>query len=320
MLRRVFRFGMQIPWIRRGTVPPAAIFEHLAGACTLAERSGFDSLWAMDHVLIGDPADPDPIPEAYTLLGAIAARTERVRLGTLVAGVTFRNPALLAKTVTTLDMISGGRAMLGIGAANNPDEHRRYGLEFPALGERLDRLEDALAIAREMFTSDDPRHHGRRHSIDGAFNRPAPLNGTIPIVVGGNGERRTLRLAAQYGDACNLTVGDPREIRVKLAALAGHCESIGRDPASIAKTRAASLVIDPSAARAAAVAENLRAAIGMEHERFAHYAIVGTPEQACERIDVAFEAGLDGFVFNIPDELGTDGIELAGTTLRDAFG
>jgi alkanesulfonate monooxygenase SsuD/methylene tetrahydromethanopterin reductase-like flavin-dependent oxidoreductase (luciferase family) len=274
----------------------------------------------MDHMIIGDAAAPDPLPEAYTLLGGIGARTTTARLGTLVTAVTFRNPALVAKMTTTLDVISGGRAMLGIGAGNNGDEHRRYGVPFPPIAERLERLEDALRIARAMFRDDNPTYAGRHHSIDGAVNWPPPRHGTIPVVVGGNGERHALRLAALYGDACNLTVGDPREIRRKLAALDRHCEAIGRDPATVGRTRAASLVMDADPKRAARVAERLRAAIGMEPERFAHYAIAGTPEQVCERIAIEHDAGLEGFVFNIPEALGIDAVRLSGETLRAAFG
>jgi F420-dependent oxidoreductase-like protein len=314
------RFGFQIPWISRTSPAADGIFEHIASVCLLAERSGFDSLWAMDHMMIGAATAPDPLPEAYTLLGAIAARTTTARLGTLVTAVTFRNPALVAKMTTTLDVISGGRAMLGIGAGNNRDEHHRYGVPFPPIAERLERLEDALRIARAMFHDENPTYAGRHHSIDGAVNWPPPRNGTIPIVVGGNGEKHALRLAALYGDACNLTVGGPRELRRKLAALERHCDAIDRDPATIAKTRAASLVMDPDPKRAARVAERLRAAIGMEHERFAGYAIVGTREQVCERVAAEYDAGLEGYVFNIPDELGIDAVRRSGEMLRNAFG
>ena len=164
----------------------------------------------MDHFwqlpALGGP--DEPILEAYTLLGALAARTERVQLGTLVTGVTYRNPALLAKMVTTLDIISKGRAILGIGAAWYEPEHDGFGFDFPRAGERLDRLEEAVQICRALFRDDRPTFEGRYYSITDARNVPRPIRrGGPPIMIGGSGERRTLRLVAQYGDMCNVTGG-----------------------------------------------------------------------------------------------------------------
>jgi len=318
--RPLIRFGFQVPRVGAAARAGDRLFEHLAGACELAERSGFDSLWAMDHVMLSGRGELDPMPEAYTLLSALAVRTASVRLGTLVAPVTFREPALLAKMVTTLDVISGGRAVLGVGAGWNEDEHRRYGLPFPALHERMRQLEDTLAIARAMFREERATHRGHHRSIDGAVNSPQPLHGAIPILVGGDGERRTLALVARYADACNLTVGDPADIRRKLGILDRHCEAAERDPSTITRTRAAGLVIAATSQRAASAAQAMRAGLGMDRERFERYAIVGSPDQVCESVGACFEAGLDGLIFNIPDELGTDGVALAGETLVGAFG
>jgi F420-dependent oxidoreductase-like protein len=317
--RPLIRFGYQVPRVS-AAVPGDRLFEHLARVCELAERSGFDSVWAMDHVMLSGDGMRDPMPEAYTLLSALAGRTERVRLGTLVAPVTFREPALLAKIVTTLDVISGGRAVLGVGAGWNEDEHRRYGLPFPALPERMRRLEDTLAIARAMFHDELASHRGHHRSIDDAVNSPRPLRGAIPILVGGDGERRTLALVARYADACNLTVGDPADVRHKLGVLDRHCEAIGRDPASITRTRAAGLVVATTSQRAARAGEAMRAALGMERERFERYAIVGSPDQVREGVRACLEAGIDGLICNIPDELGADGVALAGETLLGALG
>ena len=160
-----------------------------------------------------------------------AARTSKLSLGTLVTGVTYRNPALLAKQVTTLDVISAGRAILGIGAAWNDEEHAGYGFEFPPISERFDRLEEALEICRAMFTQPRPSFTGSHYRIDQALNVPRPIRPDgIPILVGGSGERRTLPLVARYADACNL-FGDVATIRHKLDVLERHCEAIGRDPA-----------------------------------------------------------------------------------------
>jgi alkanesulfonate monooxygenase SsuD/methylene tetrahydromethanopterin reductase-like flavin-dependent oxidoreductase (luciferase family) len=153
----------------------------------------------------------------------------------MVTGVTYRNPALLAKIVTTLDVVSSGRAVLGIGAAWNDDEHAGYGYDFPPAGERLDRLEEALQICRAMFTEPAPSFEGRHYRITAALNNPKPVRGRIPVLIGGGGEKRTLRLVARYGDACNL-FGDPDAVRHKLDVLERHCADVGRDPAEITKT------------------------------------------------------------------------------------
>ena len=200
---------------------------------TAAEESGFDSVWVMDHFYqlppLGGPSQP--MLEAYTLLGALAARTTRVRLGAMVTGVTYRNPAHLAKIVTTLDVISAGRAILGIGAAWYDVEHEGLGFDFPPAGERLDRLEEALQICRAMFREEAPTFEGRYYRIHEARNVPRPVQpGGPPILVGGGGEKRTLRLVARYADMCNI-FGDAATIAHKVDVLRGHCEAVGRDPA-----------------------------------------------------------------------------------------
>ena len=233
----VTRLGLQIPNFTFPGVRDADLFETVAGIATTAENNGFDSIWVMDHLYQIEMVGPkeDPMLEAYTLLAALAARTKTASLGTMVTGVTYRNPALLAKIVTTLDVISAGRAILGIGAAWNDDEHAGYGYDFPPAGERLDRLEEALQITRAMFTEQTPSFEGRHYRIDSVLNNPKPIRGRIPILIGGGGEKRTLRLVAQYGDACNL-FGDPDAVRHKLDVLERHCADVGRDPAEITKT------------------------------------------------------------------------------------
>src|SRR5437870_2548437 len=184
----VTRVGLQIPSFKYPDVPDSELFERITAIATTAEESGFDSVWVMDHLhqigVVGP--ETDPMLEGYTLLAGLAARTRRVGLGTMVTGVTYRNPALLAKIVTTLDVISAGRAILGIGAAWNEGEHLAYGYDFPAVVERFERLEDALNICRLMFSPEPaPVYSGRRHSIAGALNNPKPLRGRIPILIGG---------------------------------------------------------------------------------------------------------------------------------------
>jgi F420-dependent oxidoreductase-like protein len=257
--------------------------------------------------------------EAYTLLGGLAARTDRVSLGTMVTGVTYRNPALLAKQVTTLDIVSSGRAILGVGAAWNEDEHIGYGFEFPPVGERLDRLEEALQICRAMFTEEAPTFTGRHYRVHEALNFPRPIRPEgIPILVGGGGERRTLALVAKYADACNL-FGDAATIRHKLEVLDRHCDTVGRDPATITKTRLGTLVIADTAEAAERKGRELAQARGMDEERFRAFTIVGDPDTVCEQVGAYFDAGLDGLIFNMHDAQDLDPVRLAGETLIKAF-
>ncbi|HUY60270.1 MAG TPA: LLM class F420-dependent oxidoreductase [Candidatus Dormibacteraeota bacterium] len=318
----VTRFGLQIPSFTYPGVDGAALFERVADIATAAEESGFDSVWVMDHFYQIPMVGPrtDPMLEAYTLLGALAARTRRVSLGAMVTGVTYRNPALLAKQVTTLDIVSGGRAVLGIGAAWNDDEHRGYGFPFPAVGERMDRLEETLRITRAMFREEAPSFEGRHHTIHQALNQPRPLRpGGIPILVGGSGERRLLRLVAQYADACNL-FGDVPTIRHKLDVLARHCEAVGRDPAEITKTRLGGLVIAATADEAERRGQAMRAARGMDEERYRGYVIAGDPDAVGEQVQAYLDAGLDGLVFNMADAHELEPVRLAGRTLSRVLG
>src|SRR5438105_1974432 len=172
--RPVTRLGLQIPSFTYQSVPDTELFARVSDLATTAEESGFDSVWVMDHFyqigMVGKVTEP--MLEAYSLLPALAARTSRVRLGALVTGVTYRNPAHLAKIVTTLDVISSGRAILGIGAAWNEDEHRGFGWDFPPVAERMDRLEEALQICRAMVTEERPSFHGTYYPIEEAINSP----------------------------------------------------------------------------------------------------------------------------------------------------
>ena len=185
----------------------------------------------MDHYHQIPPVGPPQnwMFEGNTMLAGIAARTQTIALGLLVGGVSYRNPAQHAKITTTLDMISGGRAFHGIGAGWFEAEHDAYGFAFPPLKERFERLEDHLRIARAMFTQEQATVAGDRHSVADAYNNPRPLRGDIPILIGGSGERKTLRMVAQYADGCNL-FGDPERARHLLGVLRRHCEDVGRDP------------------------------------------------------------------------------------------
>jgi F420-dependent oxidoreductase-like protein len=312
----VIRFGLQIPNFTYPGVGDRALFERISAIATTAESAGFDSVWVMDHFyqIRGVGPRTDPMLESYTLLGGLAARTSSVNLGTMVTGVTYRNPALLAKIVTTLDIVSSGRAILGIGAAWNEDEHDGLGFTFPPVGERMDRLEEALRICRAMFTQSAPSLEGKHYRIHEALNVPPPVRGGIPILVGGSGERRLLRLAAEYGDACNV-FGDVPAIRHKLEVLERHCEDVGRDPATITKTRLGALVIAPTKEEAERKATEAAGKRGTSLEQYRGYAVIGDPDGVREQVDAYFDAGLDGLIFNMPDAHDLDPVELAGKTL-----
>jgi F420-dependent oxidoreductase-like protein len=188
----------------------------------------------------------DPMMEGYTSLGFLAGQTRRVRLGLLVTGVTYRRPGLLAKTVTTLDVLSSGRVQLGIGAAWYEREHKALGVPFPPIAERFERLEETLQICRQMWSDDDGPFDGTHYQLAETICRPRPIQRPRPpILVGGSGERKTLRLVAKYADACNLIAADPDVVAHKLNVLAEHCRTEGRDPAEIQRTILARGASDP---------------------------------------------------------------------------
>ncbi|GAB3400688.1 LLM class F420-dependent oxidoreductase [Flindersiella endophytica] len=318
----VTRFGLQIPSFTYPDVPDSALFDRIAAIAKTAEDSGFDSVWVMDHFyqLPGIGPEDDLMLEAYTLLGGLAARTSKAKLGTMVTGVTYRNPAMLAKIVTTLDLISSGRAILGLGAAWNESEHRGYGFEFPSTGERMDRLEEALQIAKAMFAESPATFTGKHYAIDNAYNVPRPVTaGGPPIMIGGSGEKRTLRMVAKYGDASNL-FGDVETVKHKLGVLEKWCEVEGRDPAEITNTKLGTLIIAPTAEAAerkmAALAERAGATADAERlERLQAMVVAGGPEQVQEQVQAYFDAGLDGILFNLPDAYDLETVALAGETL-----
>jgi F420-dependent oxidoreductase-like protein len=316
----VTRLGLQIPNFTFPGVADADLFDTIAGIATTAEAHGFDSVWVMDHLYQIEMVGPKehPMLEAYTLLAALAARTQRVGLGTMVTGVTYRNPALLAKIVTTLDVISSGRAILGIGAAWNDDEHAGFGFDFPPVKERMDRLEEALQIIRAMFTEPAPTFEGRYYRIHRVLNNPRPIRGSIPVLIGGSGEKRTLRLVAQYGDACNL-FGDPDTVRHKIDVLERHCAEVGRDPAEITKTALSSVIVRPTAAEAEKALEAYAAARGTVPDRVRDYLTVGDPAAVTERMRAYTAVGIDGMVVNLPEVADLDAVALAGETLQAVF-
>jgi F420-dependent oxidoreductase-like protein len=217
---------------------PAGIGPGVTDLARRAEALGVRTLSFMDHWFQMDwmaPAE-DPMLEGYTALGFVAGRTSSLRLRLLVTGVTYRHPGLLAKTVTTLDVLSGGRAELGIGAAWYEREHRGLGVPFPPVAERFERLEEALQICLQMWSDDDGPYEGTHYQLEATLCRPTPVSQPRPrILIGGGGEKKTLRLVAQYADACNF-FGGPDEVAHKVDVLRRHCDVVGRDPSEIEVT------------------------------------------------------------------------------------
>ena len=217
---------------------PSGIGPGVADLARRAEALGVRTMSFMDHYFQMDwmaPAE-DPMLEGYTALGFVAGCTTRLRLRLLVTGVTYRYPAVLAKTVTTLDVVSGGRAELGIGAAWYEREHRGLGVPFPPTAERFERLEEAIQICLQMWSDDNGPYRGRHYELEATLCSPAPVSTPRPrILIGGSGERKTLRLVAQYADACNI-FGGPEEVAHKVEVLHRHCDAFGRDPADIEVT------------------------------------------------------------------------------------
>jgi len=209
-----------------------------------AEQAGMSSFWVMDHffqISMVGPAENEML-EGYAALSHVAAVTERIMLGTMVTGVTYRHPGLLVKTVTTLDVLSGGRAYLGIGAAWNEEEHTGLGVPYPPVAQRFERLEETLRIAGQMWSDDERPFIGKHYRLERPLNSPPALRRPHPpILVGGTGEKKTLRMVAQYADACNIFDMGAEGISQKLEVLRGHCKRLSRDYDSIAKTTLGSL-------------------------------------------------------------------------------
>ena len=230
------QIGVQIPEFNNGG-GPARLGADLAAVARAADDAGFSHIAVMDHFfqirVIGPP--DQPMLEAYSTLAYLAAGTSRIKLLTLVTGTVYRHPGILAKTVTTLDVLSGGRAWLGIGAAWNDEESRGLGIPFPPVAERFERLEETLQICLQMWRGDESPYTGRHYQLERPLNSPQALSSPHPpIMIGGGGERKTLRLVAKYADACNLFPGP--DLARKLDVLRAHCDAEGRDYDEITKT------------------------------------------------------------------------------------
>ena len=323
------RLGLQLPNFNFPDGGPEDIFGTVVQAARTAEQSGFDTVLVMDHFyqLPGLGTPDDYMLEAYTLLGALAAATERARLGALVTGNTYRNPAILAKCVTTLDVVSGGRAQLGIGSGWFELEHEAFGIPFGTFTERFQKLEEALQVILPMLRDERPTLHGSHYRITEAINQPAPLS-RIPVMIGGSGERKTLRMVAQYADMGNLTC-EPAEVGRKLDALAGHCDALGRERSDITVSWNRVACIAPTTAEAEAERNAYLATRGMEwgslpedlQQMIDTMIVVGDADTVGERFAEWKSLGVDGFTVSLPANVHLpERVELLGRTLAPIVG
>jgi F420-dependent oxidoreductase-like protein len=318
-MRAPISLDLHLPNFNYPGVEPDGLFEKLTEIARTAEDSGFSSITVMDHLhqIPGVGPPENWMLEGNTILGGLAAVTSKVSIGLLVGGVTYRNPALFAKITTTLDVISRGRAIFGIGAAWFEDEHEAYGFDFPPLKERFERLEEALQIARAMFTQSESSFEGVHYRTHNALNNPQPLRGDIPIVIGGSGERKTLRMVAQYADGCNV-FGDADRVRHLMGVLDAHCERLGRDPGEITRTRLGTLLIAPTHEEAQKRMDELvqRAS---DPDRARAMTLAGDPDEVGEQALALKEAGVEGLTFSMPDVHDLEAVALAGRTLAPLF-
>ena len=322
------RLGYQIPNFTYPGVSDADLFATVVAQAAAADRSGFDTVMLMDHFyqlpMLGDP--DSYMLECYTTLGALARETKNVRLGALVTGNTYRNPALLAKIITTLDIVSGGRAQLGIGAGWFDVEHHSLGFEFGTFTDRFQKLEEALQIILPMLRDERPTLEGKHYQVRDAINQPAPLS-RIPVMIGGSGEKKTLRLVAQYADESNLT-SSVEELPRKLEALAGHCEAVGRDRSEIKVTQAFNVVLAPTHEQAfdefadALALRNIDLRNGDPEFRtmIEGMVVLGDPDEVGERLSIVIGAGLDGITVSAPANGWIPGrVELLGEVATKAL-
>lgn len=314
------RLGYQIPNFTYPDVPADQLIPNVIRQAVEAENARFDTVLVMDHFyqlpMLGEPSDP--MIECYTLLAALAQHTSRVRLGSLVTGNTYRNPTFLAKTITALDLVSHGRAQLGIGAGWFELEHEDLGYEFGTFTDRFEKLEEALQIIIGMLRGDRPSLDGKWYRVRDAINFPAPL-GRIPVMIGGGGERKTLRMVAQYADESNLLCA-PQDVPRKLEVLDAHCERLGRDRGEITVSLQTSACIAPTHDQAVAEFEAYLARTPAAEVR-RKTTIVGSPDEVAETYAGLLALGLDGVTVNAPANCHIEGrVSLLGDTLAPLIG
>ena len=301
------QFGLQVNPYFDG--PTGNAWDAVATAARALDESNFDSLWLYDHFLYeggysGHPY-PEPVLECFSTLSAIAAITHRIRLGQLVLGVPYRNPALVAKMATTLDLISHGRTILGLGAAWHKREYEAYGWgEFEEVGVRMRRLEEAVRVIRTLWTERPASFEGRFYRLDKVMDNPAPVQKPHPpIMIGGSGEKVTLRLVAQYAQWCNVS-GDPETVAQRLDILRAHCERVGRPYDEITRSTYVTVIIGRDEAEVAAKRDRLRDFIP------ARGALIGTPQQLIEIFQAYARVGVQYSILRTPDWVDVEPLHL----------
>ncbi len=305
------KFGIQHPnysYDGRG----AEIVETLKKLVTRAESLGYDSFWVMDHFHqiphVGEPHEP--MLEGWTTQSVVAGFTSKIRLGTLVTGIVYRHPSVLAKIGASLDVLSKGRLFMGIGAAWNQEEAAAYGIPFPPAKERFRRLEEAVQVIRKMWTEDRASFDGKFYKIHDAYCNPKPIQQPHPpIMIGGGGERETLRIAARYADACNI-FGSIDTVRRKLKVLRDHCQTVGRDYDSILKTRLGRVIIDGNKEKVKA-----RVAVAMKsvpEEQWKDFVLFGTPDEVRRQVAEFRDAGVEYFIVNLEANREFEALEIFG--------
>jgi F420-dependent oxidoreductase-like protein len=294
------------------------IIGSLKNLATSAENLGFDSFWVMDHFhqisMVGK--QDAPMLEGWTTLSVLAGITSKIRLGTLVTGVIYRHPSVLAKMGATLDVLSKGRLFMGIGAAWNQEESLAYGIPFFPNKERLLRLEEAIQIIRKMWTEEEPAatFNGKYYQINNAYCNPKPIQKpSPPIMIGGSGERYTLKIIAKYADACNL-FGSTETVKRKLSILREHCKSVGRDYDSILKTKLGFVVIDNDKKM---VEKRLQQIIsnGIPKEQVGEFIIYGTPDDVLKQIELLEEVGIQYLIVDLEPYRELEALEVFGNSI-----
>jgi F420-dependent oxidoreductase-like protein len=278
------------------------IVDSLKNLVTRAENLGFDSFWVMDHFhqipVLGKPEEP--MLEGWTTISVLAGMTSKIKLGTLITGIIYRHPSVLAKIGATLDVLSKGRLFMGIGAAWNQVESLSYGIPFPSVKERLARLEEAIQIIRKMWTEQSTASfNGKYYQINNAYCNPKPIQKhSPPIMVGGSGERQTLKIVAKYADACNL-FGSAETLKRKLNILKEHCRSVGRDYDSILKTKLDLVVIDDNEEIARKRAQQFYKGVPEQQIRHREFAIYGTREDVSRQIELLEDVGIQYLIVHL---------------------
>lgn len=297
------RFGLQIPSFSFAQRPDENVFVVARDIAQEAEGLGFDSLWLMDHLFQIPIVAPetDPLPDCWTTLAALAASTSRVKLGTLVSCVGFRPPPLLAKMTASLDVISQGRLIVGLGGGWCEWEHRAYGFDFPPTGARLAQLEEGIQILLAMWTQERASFTGDHFRVDGAVCSPKPVQRPHPpILVGGSGAKVTLRITAQYAQLHNLSGGGPSESAAVLGLLREHCDKLGTDYDAIEKTRLTPILFAENAADAERRIAQLCPAAETE-KGFRARTLIGTPGEIAEQLQAFVDVGVTTFITSFWD-------------------